>query len=143
RRLAAARHVDIVMAPGGPYRGDWAALHTEGWSRFCRSYRLDVCPPTDDKPFFFNMRRIGRLFRAEDHSFASDPVDTLAATTIVLAALCLIGFVLPLVVRRRRLARPTWNTITYFGAIGLGFITLEIVLIQRFVLFLGYPTYAL
>ena len=31
----------------------------------------------------------------------------------------------------------------YFAAIGLGFLVLEVVLIQRFVLFLGFPTYAL
>jgi hypothetical protein len=31
----------------------------------------------------------------------------------------------------------------FFGAIGLGFLLLEIALIQRFVLFLGFPTYAL
>ncbi len=31
----------------------------------------------------------------------------------------------------------------YFAAIGLGYLVLEIVLVQRFVLFLGFPTYAL
>ena len=31
----------------------------------------------------------------------------------------------------------------FFAAIGLGFLLLEIALIQRFVLFLGFPTYAL
>jgi len=33
--------------------------------------------------------------------------------------------------------------LTYFAAIGLGFLLIEVVLIQRFVLFLGFPTYAL
>ena len=31
----------------------------------------------------------------------------------------------------------------FFAAIGLGFLLLEVALIQRFVLFLGFPTYAL
>jgi hypothetical protein len=33
--------------------------------------------------------------------------------------------------------------VLFFAAIGLGFLLLEIALIQRFVLFLGFPTYAL
>src|SRR5207245_6566490 len=33
--------------------------------------------------------------------------------------------------------------VLYFIALGLGFIFLEISFIQRFVLYLGYPTYAL
>src|SRR5262249_32631516 len=33
--------------------------------------------------------------------------------------------------------------LAYFAALGMGFILLEISMIQRFVLFLGYPTYSL
>ena len=36
--------------------------------------------------------------------------------------------------------RP-WAFVTYFASLGLGFIMIEIVLIQRFLLFLGQPTY--
>jgi MFS family permease len=39
--------------------------------------------------------------------------------------------------------RPPVSSLLYFAAIGLGFLMLEIVLIQRFVLFLGFPTYAI
>jgi hypothetical protein len=35
------------------------------------------------------------------------------------------------------------TSLVYFGAIGLGFLLIEVVLVQRFVLFLGFPTYAL
>ena len=49
--------------------------------------------------------------------------------------------------RRRRpeveIERPGLTSLLYFGAVGLGFMLLETVLIQRFVLFLGFPTYAL
>ena len=38
---------------------------------------------------------------------------------------------------------PQQATPGYFAAIGLGFLAFEVVLIQRFVLFLGFPTYAL
>jgi hypothetical protein len=36
-----------------------------------------------------------------------------------------------------------WIQLLYFVAVGLGFILVEIAFIQRFVLFLGHPTYAL
>ncbi len=39
--------------------------------------------------------------------------------------------------------RPPAVGLVFFAAIGLGFLLLEIALIQRFVLFLGFPTYAL
>jgi len=50
--------------------------------------------------------------------------------------------VLPLVVRGRRL-RQSPIPLLYFIALGLGYILVEIAFIQRFVLFLGHPTYAL
>jgi len=39
--------------------------------------------------------------------------------------------------------RPPLSSLIFFAAIGLGYLVLEIALIQRFVLFLGFPTYAL
>ena len=43
----------------------------------------------------------------------------------------------------RREGRPPAGALTFFAAIGVGFLVLEVALIQRFVLFLGFPTYAL
>ena len=51
----------------------------------------------------------------------------------------------PLAVNRRRGigVRRGGKWALYFGALGLGYILVEIVLIQRLNLFLGYPAYAL
>ena len=43
----------------------------------------------------------------------------------------------------RWLLRERWVRLLYFVAVGLGYIMVEIAFIQRFVLFLGHPTYAL
>src|SRR5262249_44834132 len=59
----------------------------------------------------------------------------------VLAVLAVL--VLPLALDRGGQARPGWSALLYFVALGLGYITVEISLIQRFVLFLWHPTYAL
>jgi hypothetical protein len=63
-------------------------------------------------------------------------------TVVILAVLCALAFGLPLWLIPRG-ARPPASSVVFFGAIGVGFLLLEIALIQRFVLFLGFPTYAL
>jgi hypothetical protein len=145
RALAARDGVEIAMAPAGPYRLEWAALHrAPSPAAFCASYRMDVCAPTDDKPFFFNMRRLQDVGKAPPpgYLYSVDPFRVLLLTLGILAVLCAIGFVFPLVAVRRA-GRPRAGALSFFAFIGLGFLLLEIVLIQRFVLFLGFPTYAL
>src|SRR5207302_1454239 len=60
------------------------------------------------------------------------------AISLVAVAVFLVG---PMALRggRRQRALP----LLYFVAVGLGYILVEIAFIQRFVLFLGHPTYAL
>jgi hypothetical protein len=134
------------MAPGGPYRLEWAGLHGAASPQaFCASYRLDVCAPTDDKPFFFNMRRLADIGAKPPpgYLYSIDPFRVLVLTLGILAVLCAIGFVLPLAVARGVASRPRAGALSFFAFIGFGFLLLEVVLIQRFVLFLGFPTYAL
>ena len=131
-----------------PYRGAWEDLaEAPSWQAFCAATRSNVCPPTDDKPFFFNMRRVG------DISASTRPVPLRRRPLPAAAAdagcwsrsapVCPGAIALPLRLRALgRAARPS-EPRSYFGAVGLGFMLLETVLIQRFVLFLGFPTYAL
>jgi len=61
---------------------------------------------------------------------------------IISIAAVLAFLIVPLLLRgQRRQQRPL--PLLYFVAIGLGYIMVEIAFIQRFVLFLGHPTYAL
>jgi hypothetical protein len=143
RRLADERGRGVVFAPGGPYKDEWKELaDAHGWRDFCTSYRMNVCPPTDDKPFFFNMNRLSQIGQNTASAAPADPSQILILTLGILVALSLAAFLLPLRLARKR-ARPTVGSLTYFAAIGLGFLLIEVVLIQRFVLFLGFPTYAL
>jgi hypothetical protein len=146
RALAGRAGVEIAFAPGGPYRLEWAGLHeASSPASFCASYRMDVCAPTDDKPFFFNMRRLQDFASTPPpgYLYSVDPFKVLVLTLAILAVLCAVGFVLPLVAVRREAGRPRAGALSFFAFIGLGFLLLEVVLIQRFVLFLGFPTYAL
>jgi hypothetical protein len=144
RRLADERGDGVAFAPGGPYHGAWADLaEAPSWRDFCHDYALDVCPPTDDKPFFFNMRRLGDMFDSQSgYHYGVDPFQLLSLTLGILVVLSVAGLLAPLRLSRSG-ERPRVPSLLYFAAIGLGFLMLEIVLIQRFVLFLGFPTYAI
>ena len=142
--LAAERGGKIAFAPDGPYVDEWKQLHeAPSWQSFCDNYRLNVCPPTDDKPFFFNMQRLTEIgSQGSGYFFTSSPYTILMLTLGILLVLSALAFVLPLsFVKKERRPKPT--SLVYFVAIGIGFLVLEIVLTQRFVLFLGFPTYAL
>jgi hypothetical protein len=145
RTLASQRGDSVAFAPGGPYQGEWVGLHQAASPQaFCTTYRLDVCAPTDDKPFFFNMKRLADIATPtpKGYAYTIEPVLLLGVTVAILLLLTLVAFGLPLWLTRRQ-ERPPVSSLVYFAAIGLGFLTLEIALIQRFVLFLGFPTYAL
>ncbi len=145
RRLADERGDGVAMAPGGPYYGPWKELAAANgnWQTFCNDYTLNVCPPTDDKPFFFNMRRLTQIGGSQaGYQYGIDPYNLLLVTLAILIVLSILGLILPLRLSTTT-ERPPVTGLLYFAAIGLGFLLLEIVLIQRFVLFLGFPTYAL
>lgn len=144
RELAAERGDGVVYGPQGPYEDEWKRLAEAPslWD-FCASYHLDVCPPTDDRPFFFNMERPRSLGRRTGKYWEStSPFAMLLTTLAILLVLCLVAFVVPFwLVRESR--RPPLASLWYFWLIGLGFLLVEISMIQRLVLFLGFPTYAL
>ena len=63
-------------------------------------------------------------------------------TFVVIVVLSVLGYVVPLLLARH-ITRPPPGALSYFVFIGLGFLLVEAVFIQRFVLMLGYPTYSL
>ena len=149
RRLAAVRSgrqpSGVVFAPGGPNRLEWRGLVGKTPAQFCRNYRSNVCPPTDDQPFFLNPTRLRDLFGAAPPGatfLSRTPFYILLAVLGIVAVLSLGAFGLPLWLVRDA-DRPPVGSLLYFAAIGVGYLVLEIVLIQRFVLLLGFPTYAL
>jgi spermidine synthase len=116
-----------------------------------RGYPHDVSPITDDRPFFWHFSPYGDVARDLTSPVADIDVEVgigervlllLLLISVVLAAVFLLG---PFV-----LVRDTWRALPdkavsapIFGLLGLAFIAFEITLIQRFSLFLGYPTYSL
>ena len=123
---------------------------------FVAGYEYDVTPATDDRPFFFNYYRYDALFRrlierdteGPQHRYVPDlPIGHLVLTAslvqVGLLAALLIGIPFAWIARRTG-ARPRGGgaVLAYFAALGLGFMFIEIALMQKLVLFLGHPTYA-
>jgi hypothetical protein len=114
------------------------------------AYPLNVTPPTDDRPFFFYFLRPGLSTRAAHQDSpvyrasvqARQVLTTLLAISAAFVLLLIVG---PMLVgpARRRSKRSDWNSLGYFGALGLAFMLVEIPLIQRLGIYLGSPTYAL
>ncbi len=88
----------------------------------------DISAPTDDRPFFFQFER----------GVSPDLVPLLGFMAGIVVLGCLL-----LIVSQRRVRVPAvrWSPI-YFAALGVGFILIEITVVQQTRLFLGHPTYA-
>lgn len=120
----------------------------ESFQSMLDSYPYNVEPPTDDKPFFFELRKLETLFI--DWSSFVAPLDLFSGQTvlfILLAELGLLGIVLILLplffLSKRRSFKPQKRALLFFSIIGLCFMLVEICLSQKLVLYLGHPTYSL
>ena len=121
-------------------------------SAFYDEFLYYVRPPTDDRPYFFRFFKwasIPRLLRgmgSEWIPFVEWGYLTLLATVIQSLVTSLLLIVVPLVVFSRGGAGGTrgWRlpVVLYFGLLGLAFMFLEIGFIQKLMLFLHYPVYA-
>ncbi|MEH2513526.1 hypothetical protein V1291_004880 [Nitrobacteraceae bacterium AZCC 1564] len=116
-------------------------------------FYLDLTPPTDARPFFFNQLRFATLFDPNVFShfthtgvFAGNLIATLTLAMLVLISVALVAatIVVPLrsTVREAGWQLAIGGTI-YFALIGVGFMMIEIALLQRMSVFLGHPAYAL
>ncbi len=113
---------------------------------FSAAYPYNVAPVTDNAPFFFFTLKPEQVFRGSDQGGIDWKVNLgiaiLGIVLIVSVAAVIVFLVLPLALSPETRSGRSLSVL-YFVAIGLGYIMVEIALIQRFVLFLGYPTYAL
>lgn len=114
---------------------------------FASAYAYNVAPVTDNAPFFFFTLKASQILGEEGLRKGIDwkvNLGVLVLLLVLIISICavLIFLVLPLALKTGVL-RPSPVPLLYFVAIGLGYILVEITFIQRFVLFLGHPTYAL
>ena len=107
---------------------------------------LDLRPATDDWPFFFLSLRWRSLPRilGRQSSPLLNPLGFLIANLLglTLLAVVLIGWPLWRLRGAWRATRGKAAAVAYFAALGVGFILVEVALMQRFTVFLGNPVVA-
>lgn len=146
--IAANKKLAAIYLPASPGQNPFSALiRSNDPYGFARQYAYNVAPVTDNAPFFFFTVKLEQMFGQKGLRSGIDwkvnlGVAVLGMVLIISLAAVLAFLVVPLAVRSTGAHRHAVG-LFYFIAVGLGYILVEIAFIQRFVLFLGHPTYAL
>jgi hypothetical protein len=141
-----------VLTPTSAITPRFAAIAARGGpdAAVRSTTKADISAPTDDRPFFFQMANLrtvldGQLGNNDVTVPVLQPVVVLLLLGLIVLGLALGCIGLPLLfdrpgrTRRHRIAPFT----TYFAAIGLGFLFVEVSQLLRLSVFLGQPVYGL
>ncbi len=149
QHLAAYPRMAVLYSPSGAEKNAFADLIRSGDpAGFARHYPFNVAPVTDNDPFFFFTLKTSDVVRrmAGKQAGIDWKINLGVAVLVMLLGISAVAVLLFLIVPlalHRGARRPSAWRLLYFVAIGLGYILVEIAFVQRFVLFLGHPTYAL
>jgi len=153
RHLMAERGLRAVFLPDERIPNAFGEmLHSSDLKAFLSGYRFDVSPVSDNRPFFFytvQPRDVWRFLKPIARASADYQVNRAVPLLFTLLALSLAAIALmlalpPLVLGGRLPRRAgAWRFLSYFIFIGVGYILIQVALVQKFVLLLGHPTYAL
>lgn len=133
------------------YRAAMALLGDEP-ERFYQQYKFDIRPTSDDRPYFFNFFKWSTLpelltiYRQGGLSLLELGYPVLILTLLQALVISVVLILLPLAFLRQQRKRAglgySWRTLLFFTAIGLAYLFIEIVFIQKFILFLAPPIIA-
>ena len=149
--LAGSRLQPICLPTEAPSNAFNQLLRSDDPQRFWQSYPFDVSPVSDDRPFFFYTVQPRDLlqFLSSNGNAADYKINRAVPLLFELLGVSLIATVVvlalpPLLLGARLPAeKGVRGFLLYFVCIGAGYILIQVALIQKFVLFLGHPTYAL
>lgn len=162
KRFCRARSFDAAWYPGmraidanrynrlaQPYFHEGAvALLGPQRRQFIERYKFHIEPATDDRPHFFRYFKwdaAAELFALRERggmALFDWGYPLLVATLLQALAASALLIVAPLAFSRCRRTLPGASASLYFLAIGFGFMFMEIAFIQKFLLFLSHPLYA-
>jgi hypothetical protein len=156
-RLAAESGFDLRVTPWQTPADDRfariaAATSPDALDAAIQDPVFDFSPPTDRRPFFFNLLKPAAAARFSEADLRSPGVmrgNLIATRTLIalagIAAVLVAAIIGWPLLRLGRPAIPSMvfrASLAYFAIIGLGFMFVQIPLLQRFSVYLGHPTYA-
>ncbi len=155
QKIAEDLKFDVVYAPGQQNLPEFEAIMGERRAEFEAAYPVDISAPVDDRPFFFYMLHARDAFRifgggeeieqgvVQNNVRAIFVLVALLGIVLVLTSTCIM---LPLFLSGGE-SFPRGGSsalyLLYFFCLGLGYLLVEIPLMQRFILLLGHPVNAL
>lgn len=146
-------HFQKVYLPGdGPQNPFGQALEQQDLPTWLAQYPFDVTAVDDNRPFFFytvQPRDLWNFVTTMNKDSADYKINRAVPMLFSLVGVSLLATLIilalpPLVLGTRLPREPgVLQFLMYFLCIGVGYILIQVALIQKFVLFLGHPTYAL
>jgi hypothetical protein len=153
RAEAAAAGLETIYLPGDAAVNPFGELlHATDPSAFYAKYQYDVSPVPDDRPFFFytvQPRDLADFVMNANTASADYKINRAVPLLFSLMGVSVLAtgliLVLPRLLLRTRLPKQKGVVpfLWYFLCLGAGYILIQVALIQKFVLLLGHPTYAL
>lgn len=153
RAVAEDGGFEVVFLPGTDNETAFSRLLTTNRpSEFFHSYPYNVAPVTDDQPFFFytvQPRDLADLFTNRRGEAADVKINLALPTlfsvfTVSIAATLITLLLPPLVLKTQLPGGPGLSRfLLYFVCLGAGYVLVQMSMIQKLVLLLGHPTYAL
>ena len=117
---------------------------------FIKNYKFNIEPSLDNSPFFYNFFKwssLPELLKLRTHGTVSMiewGYIMLVATLLIALIFSLLFILLPIIAfKKLKQSYPKKSIMSYFFLVGLAFMFLEIMFIQRFILFLDHPFYAI
>ncbi|MFZ2540777.1 MAG: hypothetical protein WAW75_03265, partial [Gallionella sp.] len=139
----------ILFSPDSGGDSDFVAgLTQRPLENFLQNTYYDLSPSTDNRPFFFQMIPFSRAFDLlTSEKIVGQVYNYYAPLVLILllalsTVLVLLFYILPLKFERGVEPLPKWWG-TFAIVLGLGFMFVEIPLMQKGSLYLGHPTYSL
>lgn len=131
-----------------------STLVGEDANAFIDDYKYNIRPATDDQPYFHHffrwmaLQEVVQLKARGGAALLEAGYLILLAVLVVAVFLSFLLIMTPLLLFRQRslataLPIARWRVLLYFLAIGIGYLFIEIAFIQKFVLFLHHPVYAI
>ena len=136
---------DLLVAPGYCPRPDVKLILSDPNVR--EQYAgmpVDITPPTDDRPFFFHMLKLGTPADVPALDRNMEAMQILNRFISLSIVLTLVFVVLPLglgAIGKQYHYAGVLPLLGFFAAIGLGFMLVEISQMQRLMIYLGHPLY--
>ncbi|HLK21059.1 MAG TPA: hypothetical protein VKT81_19045 [Bryobacteraceae bacterium] len=139
-----------VYVPGETQQNAFAQfLQSPDPDKFLAEYPFDLTPVDDDRPFFFYTMHTRDILSYFSASAADAKVNHAVPMLFELIGVSLLATIIvlalpPLLLRTRLpIEKGLRGFLLYFVCLGAGYIMIQVALIQKFILFLGHPTYAL